>query len=190
MSYLMLAGTAVVVSLGQAASPRLAKYYASGDSKAFTHLLMKLVAIGSLLGASSVLTVVLYGQRLLKILYGPEYTGYHEAFVWLMVAAGIGYVGTFLAYAMMATRYFKVQAPLLLTVVVITFIGSALLVPRVGVLGASITLVIAMITQVIGSSAIVLIALIRQATPLSTKSAAMDFNCTVDELTENALADL
>jgi len=147
------------------------------------------VAIGSLLGAGGVLTVIFYGQRLLKILYGPEYTGYNEAFAWLMVAAGIGYVGTFLAYAMMATRYFKVQAPLLLVVVLMAFTGSALLVPRIGVLGASITLVVAMITQVVGSSAIVRVALIRQTIPVQIQSAT-DFNCTPSQLVENAIADL
>jgi len=162
MSYFMLAGTAIVVALGQAASSRLAQYYAAGHRSAFTGLLLKLVAIGSLLGFSGAIAVRTGGQRLLKIFYGAEYAGHSDVFFWLMVAAGIGYIGTLLGYAMMATRNFKVQLPLFFLVATICFVGSAWLVPRVGLLGAAIALVMAMITQTVGSFAVVFVALVRQ----------------------------
>lgn len=167
MSYLMLAGTAVVVALGQAASSRLAHYYASGNRPAFAGLLLKLVVIGSLLGASGVIAVTTAGQPLLKLFYGSEYVGNNDVFLWLMIAAGIGYVGTFLSYAMMAARYFMVQLPLFLFVAMVSFLGSAWLVPRVGLLGAAMALVMALITQTFGSFVIVYFALVRQAVPVS-----------------------
>ena len=167
MSYLMLAGTAVVVALGQAASSRLAHYYASGNRPAFAGLLLKLVVIGSLLGASGVIAVTTAGQPLLKLFYGSEYVGNNDVFLWLMIAAGIGYVGTFLSYAMMAARYFMVQLPLFLFVAMVSLLGSAWLVPRVGLLGAAMALVMAMITQTVGSFAIVYLALVRQTVPVS-----------------------
>jgi O-antigen/teichoic acid export membrane protein len=167
MSYFMLAGTAVAVALAQASSPRLAHYYAVGNRQAFSGLLLKLVSVGSLLGLSGVIVVLTNGQRLLKIFYGAEYAGHSDVFFWLMVAAGIGYVGTFLGYAMMAARNFRALLPLFLLVVVVSFVGSALLVPRVGLLGAAIALVMAMITQTVGSFAIVLVALVRRAVPVN-----------------------
>jgi O-antigen/teichoic acid export membrane protein len=129
--------------------------------------LLKLVAIGSLLGISGVMAVTAAGQQLLKLFYGSEYVGNNDVFFWLMIAAGIGYVGTFLSYAMMATRYFKVQLPLFLSVAMVSFLGSAWLVPRVGLLGAAMALVMAMITQTVGSFAIVYLALVRQTVPAS-----------------------
>jgi O-antigen/teichoic acid export membrane protein len=166
MSYFMLAGTAVVVALGQAASSRLAKYYAAGNRLAFSGLLLKLVAIGSLLGFSGVIVVLTGGERLLKIFYGPEYASHGNVFFLLMVAAGIGYVGTFLGYAMMAARNFMVLLPLFLLVAVVSFIGSAWLVPQVGLLGAAIALVMSMSTQTVGSFAIVF-ALVKQVVPVN-----------------------
>ncbi len=162
MSYLMLAGTAAVTALGQSASSRLSQYYVSGDRSAFGSLLVKLVAIGSILGIGGVLAIVLYGQRVLRIFYGPEYVGNNDVFTWLMVAAGIGYVCTFLAYAMTAARYFKPQLPLFLSVTLIAFIGSSWLVPRAGMLGAAVALMAAMVAQLIGSSGIMVVALLRQ----------------------------
>ncbi|HEY4950012.1 MAG TPA: hypothetical protein VIH88_06745 [Candidatus Acidoferrales bacterium] len=169
MSYLMLAGTAVVIALGQAASSRLAHYYASGNRPAFAGLLLKLVAIGSLLGLSGVIAVTTAGQPLLKLFCGSEYMGNNDVFLWLMIAAGIGYVGTFLSYAMMAARYFMVQLPLFLFVAIVSVLGSAWLVPRVGLLGAAMALVMAMITQTVGSFAIVYRALVRQTVPVSVR---------------------
>jgi O-antigen/teichoic acid export membrane protein len=163
MSYFMLAGTAVAVALGQAASSRLAQYYATGNRPAFSGLLLKLVAVGSMLGASGIVTVITGGQRLLKIFYGPEYMGNNDIFLWLMVAAAIGYVGAFLGYAMMAARYFMVQLPLFFLVAVVSLAGSAWLVPRLGLRGAAIALVMAMSTQTIGSFVIIFIAIVRLA---------------------------
>jgi O-antigen/teichoic acid export membrane protein len=169
MSYLMLAGATVVTALGQSASARLAKYYACGDRAAFGSLLLKLGAIGSLLGISGVLAVAMYGPRILRVFYGTQYVANNDVFVWLMVAAGIGYVCTFLAYGMTATRYFKVQFPLFLSVTVITVVGSSWLVPRMGMLGAAIALVVAMVAQLAGSLAIMFVALVRQEIPVKVK---------------------
>jgi O-antigen/teichoic acid export membrane protein len=162
MSYLMLAGTAVVVSLGQAASSRLAQHYSSGNRLAFSDLLTKLIAIAAVLGIGGVVVVVTFGQRLLKILYGLQYAGNNDVFIWLMVAAGIGYVCTFLAYAMTAARCFKPQFPLFFLVALSAFVSCAWLVPRDGMFGAAIALAIAMIIQLLGSCVIVSGALARQ----------------------------
>jgi O-antigen/teichoic acid export membrane protein len=171
ISYLMLAGTAVVVSLGQACSSRLAQQYSSGTRSAFSELLTKLIAIASLLGISGVVVAVTCGQRLLKIFYGPQYSGNNDVFIWLMVAAGIGYVCTFLAYAMTAARCINAQLPLFLVVALSAFVGSAWLVPRDGMLGGAIALVVAMMVQLVGSFVIIFGALGRQAVPVSVVAA-------------------
>ncbi len=50
IAYLMVAGNMVVNALGQSACPRLAKYYAAGNSTAFRKLVLNLVGIGALPG--------------------------------------------------------------------------------------------------------------------------------------------
>ncbi len=167
MSYLMLAGTAVVVSLGQAASSRLAQRYSSGNRSGFGELLAKLIAVAAILGITGVVVVMFRGQSLLKVFYGSQYSGNNDVFTCLMVAAGIGYVCTFLAYAMTAARRFKPQFPLFLLVAFAAFATSAWLVPRSGMLGAALALVVAMIVQLLGSFIVLFGALDRPIVPIS-----------------------
>jgi O-antigen/teichoic acid export membrane protein len=89
MSYLMVVGQMVVSALAESASPRLAKYYAAGNSTAFRTLLFKLVGVGAALGGAGVLVAVVAGREILTLLYRPEYGQQADVFVWLMVAAAI-----------------------------------------------------------------------------------------------------
>lgn len=106
LAYVPVAGTTVVNALAGSAFPKLAKYYALEDMAAFRKLVLQLVAIGALLGTVGVLTVVLCGRPILTILYRPEYAHHTDVFLWIMVAAGIGYVGAFLGNMATATGAF------------------------------------------------------------------------------------
>ena len=106
LAYVPVAGTTVVNALAGSAFPKLAKYYASENIAAFRKLVLQLVAIGALLGTVGVLAVVLCGRPILTILYRPEYAHHTDVFLWIMVAAGIGYVGAFLGNMVTATGAF------------------------------------------------------------------------------------
>ncbi len=160
ISYLMVAGTTIVNALGQSASPRLAKYYAVGGYKLFVTLLAKLVIIGSMLGLAGILIVFVAGREVLDLLYRPEYAKHVDIFLWLMVAAGINYIASFLGYGITAARYFKVQMPLFALVVIVLVVACFWLIPVYGLLGATIALVVAAIVQVLGSM-VILVAMFR-----------------------------
>src|SRR5690606_3155190 len=98
MAYLIVAGNTVVSALGQSVISRLAAYYAEGNRRAYARLLGRLLAIGAGLGLVGVLVALLAGELILNLLYGPEYAAEAGVFVWIMVAAGIGYLGSFLGY--------------------------------------------------------------------------------------------
>lgn len=158
IAYLQVAGITVVGALGQSASPRLAKYYAAGNGPAFRTLLLKLAGIGVLLGGVGVLVALMAGRELLPLLYRPEYAEY-ELLVWLMVAAGISYVASFLGYGMTAARYFRVQMPLFAVVTATTILAGLWLIPADGLRGAAIALMIAAVVQAGGSLAVIVHAL-------------------------------
>lgn len=147
MSYLMVVGSMVVSALAESASPRLAKYYAAGNSTAFRTLLLKLVGIGLMLGTAGVVVAVVAGKPILTLLYKPEYAERSDLFSWLMVAAGIGYVSSFLGYGMTAARYFRVQMPLFALVTGSSAISCLWLIPTMGVRGAAIALIIGAVVQ-------------------------------------------
>ncbi|MDJ0737198.1 MAG: oligosaccharide flippase family protein [Nostocaceae cyanobacterium] len=159
IAYLMVAGNMVVLALGESASPRLAKYYSEGNSIGFRKLLLKLVGMAVLLGSAIVVVALVTGREILTLLYRPEYGEYQNLFVWLMVAAGIGYVSSFLGYGITAARYFRVQIPLFTIVTSISGVACFWLLPKFGLLGAAIALIIAAILQGIFSLGVVFHAL-------------------------------
>jgi O-antigen/teichoic acid export membrane protein len=159
LSYLMVAGNIVVSALGQSASPRLAQYYAAGKSKDFQSLLVKTVLIGALLGGVSILMAAIAGQQILTILYRPEYAARGYLFLLLMVAAGIGYVASFLGYAMTSAQYFRVQMPLFTITTGISALACFWLIPSQGLVGAAIASIVSAIIQAIFSLGVIFHAL-------------------------------
>jgi len=155
MVYIIVAGTTVVQALGRSTSPRLARYYAEGDISRFRSLLLKAVGVGALLGVVGVLAASFAGREILTILYAPEYAEDTDVFLWLMVAAGLGYVASFLGYGMTAARYLRVQVPLFALVVCSVALTCWLLVPTAGLQGAAMAIIIGGVVQLGGSLAII-----------------------------------
>ncbi len=153
MAYLMVAGSTVVRALGQSAAPRLARYYVD-DVAAFKRLLWRLVAIGLVFGGAGVIVAALFGRDILAVLYRRDYAAHHQVFVWLMVAAGVGYVASLLGYSMTAARYLKAQAPLFAAIGAATAGGCAWLVPARGLMGAAWAMCAAAVAQLLGCVAI------------------------------------
>ena len=156
MAYLKRVGNTVIIALGLSACPRLAKYYAAGNGRAFRTLLLKLVGIGALLGGAGVLVTIVVGREILTLLYQPEYAEYHTVFVMLMVAAGIDYVATFLDYGMTAARYFRLQMYLFAVIVATAALACLWLIPSSGLHGAATAVIIASVVRAGGSLAIVM----------------------------------
>lgn len=164
LAYLMVAGNTVVSALGQSATPRLARYYAAGDGRPFRALVLRLVAIGALLGAGGAVVAAVAGRWILSLLYRPEYADYTAVFAWLMVAAGLSYAASLLGYSMSAARYFRVQPPLFVAVSVATLVSCALLIPAYQLVGAALAMLVATVVQLAGSS-IVLVHAARAIAP-------------------------
>jgi O-antigen/teichoic acid export membrane protein len=137
IAYAMTAGSLVVGALGQAAVPRLARYWASGNAGEFWGLLRQLVGIGALLGVAGIGTAFFAGGPILRTFYRPEYAAYKDLLVWIMAAAAVGYAGSFLGYGINATRSFDRLA---IPYCAVTGAGTLvcwLLVPRYGLIGAA-----------------------------------------------------
>jgi O-antigen/teichoic acid export membrane protein len=164
LSYLMVAGSTVVNALGQAATPRLALLINSGDRRRFLRLLGKLLLLGVGIGVAGVLVAWIGGDPLLTLLYRPEYAEHSGLFVWLMAAAGLGYVASFLGYGMTAARFLRIQVVLFAVVCAATSLGCWLWVPTLKLEGAALALVLANGVQLVGSAGILWFGMIRQRT--------------------------
>lgn len=154
MIYPVLAGSTVVGALGQSASPRLARYYADGDFRAFQTLLVKLVGIGAMLGAVGLLVAAVAGRKILTFIYTLEYAEHLSVFLLLMVGASITYVASSLGYGLVAARCLRSQVALVAVAVGVTLGASILLVPWIGLLGAAAAFTLGIFFQLVGSAGI------------------------------------
>ncbi|MFF2156613.1 lipopolysaccharide biosynthesis protein [Paenibacillus chitinolyticus] len=151
ISYVMVAGTTVVGALGQSAVPRLSKYYAGNNKNDFVGLMKKLLIIGFLLGLGGVLIVLFMGENILTIMYRPEYGQYTNVFLLIMIGSGIGYVASFLGYAMTSARKYSIQPYIFLLVLLSSVLSCFWLVPRQGLIGAAWSLIISSVVNLLGS---------------------------------------
>jgi O-antigen/teichoic acid export membrane protein len=165
IAYLMVVGNIIVGALGDSASPRLAKYYASGDRSAYGLLLVRLIGIGGVLGAGVLAIAIIGGGPLLSLLYSPAYAQRQMLFIWLMAGSGIHYVASFLGYGITAARYFKVQIPISLTSTICLAAACLWLIPAQGLMGAALALLIGAVAKLFISGAVILYALSVQPTP-------------------------
>lgn len=147
MSYPMVAGSLVISALSQSATPRLAKYCATQNSTAFRTLLMKLLAIGFLLGVAGIGIVALVGNDILRLLYGTQYARQADVFLLIMVAVAVRYLYVFLGTAVNAMRRFGIQLPIHVIGTVFLIGLCAFLVPSHGMVGAACALVFTELLQ-------------------------------------------
>jgi O-antigen/teichoic acid export membrane protein len=115
----------------------LARYYADGDQAAFDALLLRIVGLGGVLGATGVLLAMAAGHQVLTFLYRPEYARHADIFVWLMAAAGLQYTYVFLGTAVNAMRRFTIQLPIQVLSLLVTLLLCLYLVKGHGLKGAA-----------------------------------------------------
>ncbi|MGA8669177.1 MAG: oligosaccharide flippase family protein, partial [Terracidiphilus sp.] len=84
---LLSVGTTVINALGQAAMPRLAKFYVTGDLYRFRLLVLKMVAIGIATGLCGVGIAHFYGGPVLRLMYRPEFAQHANLLVAVMFSS-------------------------------------------------------------------------------------------------------
>lgn len=161
IAYLLAAGGMVINALNESATPRLARHYASGEVQAFRLLLIKLVGLGAAAGIIGIFLAWFWGREILTLIYSPEYAQHADLLLWLTGVGLLGYVSSFLGAGMTSARYFRAQLPLFASVTGATALACYWLIPAYGLRGAAATLLVAAITQALGSWAIVEYALRR-----------------------------
>lgn len=83
--------------------------------------------------------------------YTWEYAQQDELLLWIMGAAFLIYLSTGLGYGMTAAGYFKPQTPLFAGITILTMITNYIFVPRLGIFGAVLSLLISGFAQLLGS---------------------------------------
>lgn len=141
MSSLLVAGTLIVAALTRSVSPRLAKYYAE-NIKAYKSLLLKLILIGIVLGVTGIIIAVSAGKLILTILFKPEYAEHSNVFVIIVMAGLLLILFSFMNVGLTAARKFAIQVPIYATCAIACCLCSLCLIPKFGMKGAAISLIV------------------------------------------------
>jgi O-antigen/teichoic acid export membrane protein len=152
LANLMAAGNIVVNALGQCATPRLAKHFAAGEMREFRKLLWLLTLTSITFGVAGFGIAHFAGREVLTLIYRPEYATRQDAFIWLMAASGVLYLGSTAGVGMMAVRCFTPQLPLYAVSAVGTALASYIFVPIMGLRGAALAILISALIQCAGGA--------------------------------------
>jgi O-antigen/teichoic acid export membrane protein len=137
MAYATVAMTLVGDSLGSGVIPRMSRLYADGKLVEFRMLLLKLVAIGCVIGLSGVAIAKEVGPWLLTTVYSSEYAAYSRVFVLLMAAAAIQVAASMLTSGITSARRFRIQVPIFAMVAACSAACCARWVPTMGLDGGA-----------------------------------------------------
>jgi O-antigen/teichoic acid export membrane protein len=140
MTIPMQVGQMVVGALGLSAAPRLSRYYMD-NRQAYARLVRKLVTLAAVLALGMVFGTFALGRPFLRI-YGAEYANYHWEFVLIACGASLQLFSSGWGYALTAARRFHLQVVLIGTSCASTAIAAFAFVPRWGVTGAAIAVLI------------------------------------------------
>jgi O-antigen/teichoic acid export membrane protein len=150
LAYTTVAVNMLIQALGQAVAPRMARYFSEQKILSFKKVLKKMVLFNLAIGLLGVLIILIGGEKILAIIYTPEYAAYLHLFSVLLIAAALSGVAVAFGYAMTAARQFRLQVPLYLTVLATTFLMSLILIPRFKLYGAAVALIVSALIHIAG----------------------------------------
>jgi O-antigen/teichoic acid export membrane protein len=142
MTYLSGIGSMLVTAVGIGVCPRLAQY-ARSDRRSFRLLLIRMTVLAGMVGLLGIGGSALFGEGLLRTLYGAQYADQKQILVWCMIAAAVGYLTSVLGTAATALNRFREQ-PLAMAIATAVLLGTSVyLVPRYQIEGAAMATVAA-----------------------------------------------
>ena len=163
LSYLAVGGATIVNAVGLAATPRLARHFASGERRDFLRLVGQLGGVSAALGVCGVAALVVIGRPLLAMIYGPVYALHLDIAIWVMTAATLSYIASAMGYGLTAARCFSWQLPLFAIVAGVTAAASLVLIPRYALMGAAAAQAFGSLTQLLGAAGLLAIYLRRES---------------------------
>ena len=153
---LMIAMSLVVGAMSQAASPRLARYHAAGNTDVLLRLLRGLGIWLAAVMVISLLVMAVAGQWVIGLLFGPAYIPLAGVALCLMLAAGLRNFSIFLGRAITSMRRFRTNLLLRAVGIVVLAILLPGWVDWLGLMGAAWALTLSWLVTVLLSLAAVL----------------------------------
>jgi O-antigen/teichoic acid export membrane protein len=136
-----------VSALGIAVSVRLARFHQAGDRRAFVRMLGQSSLIVAGVGSVGLALTAAYGDVILSLVYTPDYAAHQSLFLWAIAAAILRSLADVLKFGMIASRRFWWVAAQYGVVALVAVVACATLIPRLGLNGAGMALVLIFATH-------------------------------------------
>jgi O-antigen/teichoic acid export membrane protein len=163
LSSLVASGQMLLSALAQSVHPRLARYYFEGRLTAFRRLLAKALGVAIAVGGVGLVLAATVGRPGVLLVFGEQYARRTDVLVWLVAAGILAYAGSFVGYAVTATRRFGVQLPLFAFTSASCAGASAWLIPRHGLVGGAWAWGGTLLLELVGTATILTCALRKRA---------------------------
>jgi len=137
LASLVGAGNLVMAALASCIIVELAKAWVADDQRSFRSLVQRFLCVSALVGTAGIVIALLAGNKVLNVLFRPEYAGNAGVLARIMAAGALGYVVCVQGYTMTAARKLLPQIPALLGSAVVTGLSCWTLIPKRGLNGAA-----------------------------------------------------
>lgn len=155
LAYTTVAMILVSDSLGHCAIPRLSRLFNRERLTEFRSLLLRLLAAGALVGLTGLVVAQFIGARFLTLIYGSEYAAQFQVFLVLILAAAVYCVACMFTVAITSARCFRIQVPLYALVVGSNALACSHWVPKAGLAGGAVSMLVAATVHLVLGAAVV-----------------------------------
>jgi O-antigen/teichoic acid export membrane protein len=150
ISYFMVGAATVTVAIKQAVISRLAKYWHT-NRQLFYKFIFQLNALVFIVGGSSIFITFIFGDEILNLIYGKAFEGNRVLIALMFSAASFMAIYSFFNASLTIIRALKIQALISLISILFSFGFGYYLIPKMGLIGAGITVNIASMVFALGS---------------------------------------
>ena len=136
-SYFIVIGGIAINSVCQYLSPQYAKSWYETSKKYFFKLFMVSCLIAGLFGLISFVIMYFWGGYLLSLIYGNKFNHELDTLNLVILSGIFTYLSIVNGYTMTSLKIIKVQVPMFLLLLAITFVSCFLLIPKYHLVGAA-----------------------------------------------------
>jgi O-antigen/teichoic acid export membrane protein len=153
--YFIIVGGIVISSVCQYLSPYFSESYRDSNLYELKRAIFNVMLIALILGVLGLaITLPLHGF-IIKSIYGSNYIGYSYLLPYMMLAGLFTYFSIVSGYLLTSLNLLKIQMPIFIFLMALTFLFSYWLIPTYGLLGAVYTTMLSAFSQFLISSLIV-----------------------------------
>lgn len=142
ISYVVMVGRLIDISLGQTIAPKLAEQLISKNKKRFIQLNLWYGVLGLVICVLSSIVAFYFGDIILSFLYTKEYADYNSVFFILVLGNGMVWTFSFLNHAMVIFRKTRQQLIISIVTTMSLLLVSWALIPSKGLIGAAYAILI------------------------------------------------